>query len=414
MITTILIIICFTQFCISYFVLKNTLLSTIISWWFFWLITASLYITGLYELTGYTFFIVVVFLSSITLGAVYVKTIPIGKEYIYSYEINDKSIYLILSVIFAMAASYLVFKFINVIGSGDLTLYRSVVLSEDSPLYENKYVQMLFAIFLRPVFLFSLFIGIATFILNGGLKFAFLGSLFLIVTSIVEFGRFGFYIVAVMFLYSWLMGVNFKKRYFYALVFLGAILVILLTKVRSGEDEDLLYLITEIFILNYHTISFSILNHDLVNLSSSLYDSSYGFSSILSILDPLVILLRVGGVDIVPQSGIMAKSLDELRLIGMDGYGNPILANAFGSILYGLYRDGGVVLIGFFGFCFGFVCQKLGGKKEKSFLDLSILAAMFYLGIMGIFMPLIQFPWLISILLVIIFNRFFIKKYLVE
>jgi oligosaccharide repeat unit polymerase len=398
---------------ISYFFLKNTILCIIVSWWMFWLFISSLSITGLYSIGSYTYLIFISFLIFIVLGSLFEKFLlryksgqffstVLRKRYIYLY----KFLMLILFLTFLyISVSLFIFK-----DSFNPTTYRSIIFSENSPLYANKYIDLFFSMILRPLYFACLFIGVACIVLYRDKKLFMLGLGFLVMISIAEFGRFALYIIIIMFIYLWIMGVKFNRFYFYTSLMLLLVLIIYISGLRAVSDEDLIELILYQYILNYHVFSFSIFNLDLNDATSRLHDMTLGFSSIFSIFDPLIILLRVFGLDILPETGVMAKSLDEIREIGMNNDGVPITANAFGSNLYGLYRDGGLLFVLVFGFGCGFFIQKMNRNLKSSIFNNGGMAAMFYFGMFGIFMPLVQFPWLIGFIYIKLFEIFFTKR----
>jgi oligosaccharide repeat unit polymerase len=413
MTSVILVIISFFLSGISYFVLKNTILCIVLSWWMFWLFISSLSITGLYVLNYYTYFIFVSFLIFTVLGSVFEKYILYtGSDRYFSsvlrerYNFLYKFLWLILlfTLIYISISLFLFKDYFNPV------TYRSIVFSESSPLYSNKYIDLFFSMILRPLYFACLFIGAACIIIYRDKKLFILGLGFLIIISIAEFGRFALYIIIIMLIYLRIMGVKFNRLYLYIFSILLLVFIIYISSLRSVPGEDLMELILREYILNYHTLSFSIFNLDLMDASSRLHDVTLGFSSIFSIFDPVVILLRISGLDIVPESGVMAKSLDEIRVIGMSSSGVPITANAFGSNLYGLYRDGGLIFVLVFGFAYGYFIQKLNSKTKSSVSNSAGMAAMFYFGIFGIFMPLIQFPWLIGFFYIKLFDIFFTRK----
>ena len=413
--TLILIILLLLLFIICFFILKNIILSIFISWWMFWLIIASLSISGLYELNFYTYFIFVSFLIFTVAGSIFekllfngAKNIPCTTKLLRHYSLLNKLLALILIfTIIYIGISLFLFK-----DNFNPITYRAIVFTEDSPLYSNKYIGVLFSMILRPLYFACLFVGVACIIIYRDYKIFITGLSFLIIIAVAEFGRFELYLILIMLLYLSIMGVKFNRIYLYSSLGLILSMMIYISSLRSTVDENLIELLFHHYVINYHTFSFSIFNIDLINPTSRLHDITLGFSSIFSIFDPIVILLRLSGFDIVPESGIMAKSLDEYRDIGLNSDGFSITANAFGSILYGLYRDGGLLFVLFFGFVYGFFLQMLNHNTESNVFRAGSMAAMFYLGMFGIFMPLVQFPWLISFLYIKLFDRFFTKKLL--
>jgi oligosaccharide repeat unit polymerase len=393
--------------------LKNKPLGIVVSWWIVWLIIANQSLTGFYTLRENTNIIFILHLISILFGAI-VYALLFNRRSIFSREILNvnRTALLIktLIIVFACVIIHVVFSLYN---SRDLlspVTYRSIVYSSDSPLYSNKYVEIFYSWVLRPLFLSCLFIGGACFVLYNTKRVLLIGVVFLLFISIVEFGRFGFYIIIVNGFFILIIGKNkIKSIYLVGALSICLILIVYVSKLRDSGDVNLIDLVYEEYVLKYHTIAFTIFDLDLNDSSSKLHDFTFGWSSILSIFDPMVVLFRVFGFDVLPQSGVMAKSLDEVRQIGETFDGSKITANAFGSNLYGLYRDGGSLFVCIFGFIYGYLFQKFNSGRTH-FTNAAFNASFFYVGIFGIFMPLIQFQWLMANVYVYVYRLFFIRK----
>lgn len=417
MLSLVFIFIFIILFFVSYFILKNKILCIVVSWWMFWIFISSLSITGLYDLNYYTYLIFILFPVFAVIGSFFRKILSSTIYSLAKKDILNNNYYLLVKLLVIVLLLTFLYIGISLYLFRDYfnpLTYRSIIFTEDSPLYSNKYIDLLFSMILRPLYFSCLFVGAACIIIYKNKKLFLVGLFFLIITSLAEFGRFGFYIIIVMFIYLWIMGVKFKKIYLYLSSSLFLILIVYISSLRSSSDENLIDLLFYQYFLNYHTFSLSIFNLDLMDKTSRLHDMTLGLSSILSIFDPFVILLRVFGLDIVPESGVMAKSLDEMRDIGFNNDGFPITANAFGSNLYGLYRDGGLFFVLFFSFFYGYIVQSLNFNTKSSIIKAASMCSMFYFGIFGIFMPLVQFPWLVGFLYIIIFDKFFINKSIVK
>lgn len=288
---------------------------------------------------------------------------------------------------------FLSFEFIKLLGTVDPEIVRSMIYSDESPYYTNKYFEYIISCYVKPMILSMVWLSVFFYISEiKFIRFLILTVISVFVVTTVEMGRFGFYVVLQCLLLLLLEGklAFFKHKMIWLFVLLPIVVV---TYFRSAYDEDLLELIWRVYILTYHTLFIGILNHDYANYTITNGYFTLGMSTIFSIFDPIVVAIKSTGlIDYVPESGVLGKDLDYIRNLGIDVNGNLIYGNAFGSIIYGMYRDFGLFGPPLFAIIFGMMLTK---PANLSYWTIPLHYLLFF----GIFQPILTFPFIMSLII---------------
>jgi len=391
-----------TLFMISLF-LKNRYLSFILFWWLLWFSLASVNVFKLTDLNQEIYFVVYSLIISILLGAFYAEHAgQLGrKSRPFEVDLSGRFVLLIRVIVFCYV-SYISFKFYSyLVDGGSLLEYRAKVFTDSSPIYTSKISHYFARFFIGPLGYILLFIGISFTCLRGDTRLLVPACVLFLAISIVEFGRFGLYNI-IFFAIIYILN-NFRKMNAKFFVFLVSVFIVIfaVTYFRSAEGESVLRLIFELYIIKYHTLGFYILNFELSNPQSIIHDKTLGLTTVYSIFDPVISILRYFSFPVpVPESGIVGKYLDDYRYLGTDINGDPFYSNAFGTILFGLYRDGGLVGVALFGSVWGFMVHCLF-KNKNGVVTFAALIGLLHLCFFGIFQPNFSFIFISSLIFIV-------------
>nr|WP_082280490.1 O-antigen polymerase [Leptospira interrogans] len=225
-----------------------------------------------------------------------------------------------------------------------------------------------------------------------------LGAILTIMETLMFLGRFGFYYVLIVLILVLMIKVFRNRKSFLnsiSLIYIFIATCILLgvffmSALRNSNRQFDFREFLNIYIIDYHTESFSIFDSELKDEKSLLHERTYGRASLGTLESSFSVALAFFRIPlrIQVQSDLIGGYLNKNRIIGYSKDGRPKEYNAFGSVLFTLYKDGGIPFIIGMGILFGFCVAKF----SKSFISLnpyyvSLLASLFFIGIFGIFKP---------------------------
>lgn len=419
---------------LSYFLLKKTswIVILIQSYWFFWMFISSLSLTGLFIPSNFTYYLYIMLLSSLTIGVGLYRVYFTFKE--KKQNVNEKSFsffgieeerkefyYFVFILIFVFPiVLFFLLKSLYLNLSPDAmppSLFRAHAFGVhgDSILFgKNKYLYY-YSLAINPMILATLFLGVGFYLSLEKKRILILGSTLVAMDTLMMLGRFGFYYILIMLFLillikflrdrqSILKLFTFPRLIGFGLVF---ILIFSIGTLRSSEKKIDVKEFINVFIIDYHTESFSMFDHELKDKDSLLHERTYGRSSLGGIERGFSFLL---GLFRIPfqfqvQSDLIGGYLHKNRLLGYTSDGQPKEYNAFGSVLFSLYKDGGIPFTLLLGTLFGFLISKYSQSmiSLKPF-QLSILASLLFIGIFGLFQPVLGGPILLSILFIALFS----------
>jgi len=384
-------------------------------WWFLWLFISTFSLSGLDIPENNTYYLFITMLSSITFGGfVYlvsksakkINNNPNKKLSLSSKTQSSKyswlrKIYLANYLLAFPVTGFFFLKAIRLFISNPLALssYRTDVFQSDI-LFGSEQIQLIYDLIISPIALTSLFIGISLYILTGELKLFLISSLTLLMEAIMMAGRFKIYLIIVLLVISFFYKkslniwsvfrteVNDKK--IITILFFAIILIITISILRSSSDFDPVGLM-ERYLIDYHTVGFSLFDQDFNNQQSLLnQDKTYGMSSLGTLERLFVLLLRRFDTSIDSSSLEVGRALSEFRILGYRD-GKAIILNAYATVLYSIYRDGGLIATLILPSIYGFFLAKFSfiTSKNPSMYNISMILILTYLGIFGIFTPLL-------------------------
>ena len=279
--------------------------------------------------------------------------------------------------------------------------YRDLVFSTDIIFPQAPVFRIFERLVWHPLRMSSLIIGGAVFVAYGRIRLLLISSILFILEGITMAGRFQFYIIIIIFLSALICKSDvkifrfLKEKSFLRSLPLFAVLISLIfytTLNRAAENSELKAVFDD-FVIGYHTAGFTLFDIHLNDSDFMLGDTStYGRVSLGTIEWASGIFLRRFDPNVGNLSIEAAEDLGQFIIAGHDRLGKPIVLNAFGTILYSIYMDGGIPLTLFLSSFYGFLLLKYTSYslKKREVYSLAVLLFLIYTGIFGIFQPLLM------------------------
>ncbi|EQA36548.1 oligosaccharide repeat unit polymerase [Leptospira inadai serovar Lyme str. 10] len=412
----------------------GVVLAFILAWWFFWMFISSLSLTGLFRPTSETYLLYILMLSSVTLGVglhIFSLRVSGNQSILVISSIDEESaaskerfilriMYFILFPIVLFFSFKAVYLLCTSVAPVD---YRADVFglrTGQSVLFGSTKINFLYGLLISPMLLASLFIGVAFYLTKGNGKIFTLACILVGLDAFMMFGRFGFHyivmigiiVISIKLTHDWkntLSGFSWRTIIVLLLILLPVFLVGYLRENKASLAYERLL---KLFVIDYHTMSFSMFDVELQNPLSIVHQTTYGRSSFAGLERPIAFISKFFGIRIEPQADVIGSYLHEYKTIGQGANGNAIKYNAFGSLMFSLYRDGGPFFIGLMGILFGFFVSKTSISIErKNTYGVSILMSLFFIGIYGIFQPVLNGPILLAILFIFLIFKVNLKHF---
>lgn len=342
----------------------------IIFFWIFGLCFLSNFsIGGLYPVTYVTGILVGIGLIGYIFGISFYgvkKTINDTRHVRLNKLINSYNylLYLILPFILILLA-----KFIILIVSDPSAVTRQSLFGNSdshSILFGSQAIELLYIIFIASFIKVLVIIGFYLSIQTKRIKYLLIANLIFIVDSIIFLGRgfileFIFQLIFYILIYKYI-NIKLSKFYKFSTLFIVIFLIFfgsIISKVRG--DSDVINL-TDFFysqVVNYHTVGFVILDNELNNITSPInISNTYGLAT-LGVLERIaVLIIRRFDKSIDSVSGQNGEYLAEFRALGYNANGDQLNYNAFGTIFYTFYQDGGFIFVFFGMLIYGFFLSK--------------------------------------------------------
>jgi len=342
----------------------------IIFFWIFGLCFLSNFsIGGLYPVTYVTGILVGIGLIGYIFGISFYgvkKTINDTRHVRLNKLINSYNylLYLILPFILILLV-----KFIILIVSDPSAVTRQSLFGNSdshSILFGSQAIELLYIIFIASFIKVLVIIGFYLSIQTKRIKYLLIANLIFIVDSIIFLGRgfileFIFQLIFYILIYKYI-NIKLSKFYKFSTLFIVIFLIFfgsIISKVRG--DSDVINL-TDFFysqVVNYHTVGFVILDNELNNIRSPInISNTYGLAT-LGVLERIaVLIIRRFDKSIDSVSGQNGEYLAEFRALGYNANGDQLNYNAFGTIFYTFYQDGGFIFVFFGMLIYGFFLSK--------------------------------------------------------
>ncbi|EOQ98227.1 hypothetical protein LEP1GSC195_1112 [Leptospira wolbachii serovar Codice str. CDC] len=409
--------------------------AVIVSWWFLWNFISSTSITNLFVIGQKTQNLYYIFFSGLVLGAIIWKLLRSRSSFEYLFIIPKYRLKYIVRAVFLFYVLVIVPITIYFLARGlylmstEFTVreYRSEVFglwTGSSKLFHNsKMISIFYFWIVNPFQVASVFLGVSFRNIGNDNRLFYVAILLLFFDAIILAGRFALHSLISVFLITLLLDLfsSHSREFFYRknkylFLFIGFILFFLMVFTMLRDNSGLSGFVDslKLYIFIYHTESFSILDHELLNPSSIIHDLTYGKSFFGGVLKYPILLMNQLGFNIISEESRIGGYLHKNFAIGINEDGSLIQLNAFGSIFFSMYRDGReffIFLCGiFYGYNLLFFSQRF---YSRSVLGVSLLVSMLFIGIYGIFQPYIDGAILPSLLIssiILIVLNFYYKR----
>jgi len=384
------------------------------SWWFFWLFVSALSISENFipEETTYLFFMVMI--SSITLGGLVYKLTKKSYHKIPEYKPSPDDLiktnnrfFVLITVISFPYIVFLIFNFYQNIIIQNIAFdasYRTFSVREVQ-FIENERLALIYSLLGAPLPYVSLFCSGAILYFYKEYKLFLASAIIIIIDSIVTLGRFGIYSCLLVLLVSILYGKSFELKEIYinlfkrlkrksnsvSTIFLAAFSILLIlffiSYIRFASLGISFYeAVVQKTIVDYHTLGFTIFDLEL-RKGEILENKTYGLSSIGNLERVYYLIYSRFNKNIESIAVQNILELDDFSLVGPRK-----ISNAFGTNLFLLYRDGGLIFVSFYSIVYGFILSKLEYNNYRlGIKNMSFFLIFFHEGIMGIFLPSYNF-----------------------
>nr|ABI33209.1 O-antigen polymerase [Leptospira interrogans serovar Wolffi] len=340
------------------------------AYWFFWMFLSALPLTGLFIPSDYTYSLYIILLSSVTAGAGVAKFWDIktqnkirlmprslfglltkGKEKYYFYFILT---FIFPIVLFFLSKSIYINLKSDTMHSSIFRDYAYGVYGESILFGKNKYLYY-YSLVVTPIIFASLFLGAAFYLRLKKMRILILGAILTIMETLMFLGRFGFYYVLIVLILVLMIKVFRNRKSFLnsiSLIYIFIATCILLgeffmSALRNSNRQFDFREFLNIYIIDYHTESFSIFDSELKDEKSLLHERTYGRASLGTLESSFSVALAFFRIPlrIQVQSDLIGGYLNKNRIIGYSK--EEDLKNIMPSALYfSLFiRMGGFLLL---------------------------------------------------------------------
>lgn len=417
-------------FCSSivlYLILKkySIFLVLILTWWCFWSFINSLDITGLFSIRQSTQNLYFLFFIGLLLGSILFrlkqKRVKL-KNIIYiprfKFKMLNQNIFKFYLICITPIVFYFFIRALYLMNTKfTMHEYRNDVfglLTGTSTLfYHSGLISLLYFWIINPFQNAAIFIGISSKFYIKSNKVFILSILLLLMDAIIVAGRFALhFILTIIFIVLIFELLNsqtivkfFKKiRNYFFVVLLVFMITVFITFIRESITIQSFYSSLKLYILIYHSESFTILDREILNQNSIIHELTYGKSFFGGILKYPILFLNYFGMNLVSEESRIGAYLHKGIFIGYYDNKAPIYLNAFGSIFFNMYRDGREYFIFGCGILYGYLVANFSKAfSSRNPLKVALLVSLIFIGIYGIFQPYIDGAILPSIVLIYLF-----------
>lgn len=401
-----------------------------IAWWVFWGFVSMFSLTGLYVPTQKTYLIWSLFVLSLFLGGKIARYVKIDIEQLNPER--DRIVENILNLSYKILTSLFLIVLLFLIVRSTFLL----MASEDPPsykfnafstldrvgiLFNNRTAENLYFLISSPVLFFLALFGLVDFWRNG--KFQKLGSAFVLngMDAYIRLGRVNLYMMILLFSIVFIMTNNHlvtfirSKKKQLLVVFFTFISILVIGAQRGYTPSQQL----KLFVIDYHTVGFTLFDHELKDKSSPLNsNTTYGRLSIGGLETILTIMIRRFDKDYYsPALANSIRMADNSIIVGVEDPPTRIFKgvkvyNSFYTLLYTFYSDGGYLGIILGGIILGFLLEYFYRKFliQGKVIDLFLLILVVSVVLLSIFMSQLEIMRTWIVLIVLIFLDFYSRR----
>ncbi len=372
----------------------------VLLWFIFWLVLANFSIGGISPISYKTNLVAIIGVFGMIFGmfiASNSKIIGLLEFKNHKYENRLESFFSFFKPISLIIVLGLLLKFIWIFISDPLLVSRLALFGneeEPSIIFGSQQLLLLYTIFIKTILKCLVIIGFYLSFIKKKSKYFLIANLIWLLDSILFLGRGALLEFIFQILFYLLLCKTFKITFskstknILVSTFLFLVLLAPLMSLIRGDEEK--FNVKNFFysqVINYHTVGFVIFDQELNTNGSRLNTTtSYGRASLGGLERIVVLFVRRFDKNIDSVSGQNGEYLNEFRLLGKSEDGTELYYNAFATILYTFYLDGGVIFV-FLGFSFfSFFLTRTSMLVAKNKLEyLPLLYVLFQSGINSLY-----------------------------
>ena len=342
--------------------IRLKLTNSVLLWLLFWIIVANFSFGGLrgisIELNILVFLALICYwIGTFVFYSVYrVKsTMQVDGFAILQLQKSFKFAVLLCGVVQIL----LLWKFIVIFTQDPGLLTRQLLFGtadRDSVLFDSKEFALLYFVFVQAAMKIAVISGFALTLFTGNVKYIIIGNLLSLIDSLLFIGRGALLEFAFQIVFFLLISHELKRKIsrktkakvglaIVSLVLFGAIVGV----IRGDTESVNIASFIKNQIVNYHTVGFVILDQELTDGQSRLNkNTTFGLATLGGIERLAVLVIRRFDKSIDSVSGQNGEYLAEFRVLGRNDEGEDLNYNAFATIFFTFFLDGGYpfVLIG--------------------------------------------------------------------
>ena len=262
----------------------------------------------------------------------------------------------VAALVCGFVQTFLLWKFASILIQDPALLTRQLLFgtaNQDSVLFNSKELALLYFVFVQAALRVAVITGFAITFFTGRYKYLAIGNLLCLVDSLLFLGRGALLEFAFQLVFFLLVSHELRRQVSnrvkriigvsLAILFLsGAIVGVIRGDTKSVSMSNFI----KNQVINYHTVGFVILDQELADKQSRLnQNTTYGLATLGGIERLTVLLIRRFDKSIDTVSGQNGEYLAEFRVLGRNSEGEDLYYNAFATIFYTFFLDGGYLFV---------------------------------------------------------------------
>ena len=405
--------------------------SLVVFWWIAWGFISILSLTDLFIPTAETYLVLSIFIFSLwgggklahcsvqeTTSQSDATEIQTRKTFNYLYYLSALFLFLVLSIV-VFRCYFLMVKYI------DPTIYRAIAFSTIEKVgeaFNNRLLENLYFLISSPMLLFLTIEGLVSFWENSEVKKLAIALLINGMDAFFRLGRVNIYMILLLVFFIFICSENKfyfflknKKREFGIFVF-ASLAILILGSLRGYSAIQQI----KLFLIDYHTVGFSLFDHQLINPSSLLNTQlTYGRLTFGGLETMLTIILRQFDPSYYSPALLNSITLSKSVLVGIENpptfiFNGIKYYNSFYTLLYTFYSDGRFLGVFIGGGILGYLVEYFyqSWQKNKKLIDGHFLILLISIVTMSIFVSQLEIMRTWMLIMLYLFIKFFLKSFL--
>lgn len=339
--------------------IRLKLTTVVLLWISFWALMANFSLGGLYRTSTELNILVILGLASYWIGSLFFcpsRRYANNSQVHYNTLIQLKKGFKLAVTMCAIVQIYLLWKFIIIFIQDPALLTRQLLFgtaNQDSVLFDSKEFALLYFVFVQAAMRVATITGFVLSFFTGKFKYLVMGNLLYLTDSLLFLGRGALLEFAFQIIFFFLLSHELRRKVSRATkvkIGLGIVTLILfgaIVGIVRGDTESVnISGFVKNQIVNYHTVGFVILDQELSDQQSRLnHNTTFGMATLGGIERLVVLVIRRFDKSIDSVSGENGEYFAEFRVLGRNDEGQDLNYNAFATIFYTFFLDGGYLFV---------------------------------------------------------------------